>query len=184
MLVLACGGLTPWLLCCDDAQGPIWKSIQWLDEEGMKAIETVRPHTARPELMRRPVPAVSHRGGRLVVVVLPLQGQPEPFTRYLTQYRNTICGRHPIGVLLNVSARKRRHAGVSCQEGSCARVHKAFLGKPPCGVCALHAQMLQHCSSAYEVKFRHYDQSSHCEHASDSSVSYASATVVRVAAGG
>lgn len=29
-----------------------------------------------------------------------LQGSPEDFTRYLQQYSNTICGRHPIGVLL------------------------------------------------------------------------------------
>lgn len=28
------------------------------------------------------------------------------FTNYLKKYRNTICGRHPIGVLLNVSGRK------------------------------------------------------------------------------
>ena len=31
------------------------------------------------------------------------QGQPGPFADYLKQYKNTICGRHPIGVLLNVS---------------------------------------------------------------------------------
>lgn len=28
-------------LCCMCWKGPIWKSIQWLDELGMKAIETV-----------------------------------------------------------------------------------------------------------------------------------------------
>lgn len=31
-----------------------------------------------------------------------LQGDPASFTAYLEQYGNTICGRHPIGVLLNV----------------------------------------------------------------------------------
>lgn len=33
------------------------------------------------------------------------QGEIDPmsFTNYLKKYRNTICGRHPIGVLLNVS---------------------------------------------------------------------------------
>ncbi|KAL6765289.1 MEMO1 family [Haematococcus lacustris] len=53
----------------DTTQGPIWKSIQWLDETGMKAIET---------------------------------GQPTAFSQYLSKYGNTICGRHPIGVLLNM----------------------------------------------------------------------------------
>ncbi len=28
---------------------------------------------------------------------------PSAFTEYLKKYQNTICGRHPIGVLLNVS---------------------------------------------------------------------------------
>uniref|UniRef100_A0A8C6MI41 Protein MEMO1 n=1 Tax=Nothobranchius furzeri TaxID=105023 RepID=A0A8C6MI41_NOTFU len=32
------------------------------------------------------------------------QLDPMSFTNYLKKYRNTICGRHPIGVLLNVSA--------------------------------------------------------------------------------
>lgn len=30
------------------------------------------------------------------------QLDPMSFTNYLKKYRNTICGRHPIGVLLNV----------------------------------------------------------------------------------
>lgn len=30
---------------------------------------------------------------------------PSAFTEYLKKYGNTICGRHPIGVLLNVSSR-------------------------------------------------------------------------------
>ena len=28
---------------------------------------------------------------------------PEEFSSYLSKYKNTICGRHPIGVMLNVS---------------------------------------------------------------------------------
>ncbi|KAF5832861.1 MEMO1 family [Dunaliella salina] len=54
----------------DQDQGPIWKSIQWLDKEGMDAIESQ---------------------------------SPQRFADYLSTYRNTICGRHPIAVLLNVS---------------------------------------------------------------------------------
>ncbi|KAJ9507357.1 hypothetical protein QJQ45_006329 [Haematococcus lacustris] len=30
------------------------------------------------------------------------QGQPTAFSQYLSKYGNTICGRHPIGVLLNM----------------------------------------------------------------------------------
>ncbi|KAI8468186.1 MAG: MEMO1 family [Monoraphidium minutum] len=53
----------------DETKGPIWKSIQWLDELGMRIIE---------------------------------KGDPEAFAAYQKEYRNTICGRHPIGVLLNM----------------------------------------------------------------------------------
>lgn len=35
------------------------------------------------------------------------RGDPAEFTAYLQQYRNTICGRHPIGVLLNAMANAR-----------------------------------------------------------------------------
>eukprot|EP00882_Tetradesmus_deserticola_P004176 GHRQ01004411.1.p1 GENE.GHRQ01004411.1~~GHRQ01004411.1.p1 ORF type:complete len:295 (+),score=133.30 GHRQ01004411.1:382-1266(+) len=52
-------------------QGPIWRSVQWLDELGMRAIE---------------------------------QGDPAAFTSYLATYQNTICGRHPIAVLLQMLA--------------------------------------------------------------------------------
>lgn len=30
-------------------------------------------------------------------------GDPDAFRYYLHEYENTICGRHPIGVFLNVS---------------------------------------------------------------------------------
>lgn len=33
-------------------------------------------------------------------------GDPEAFKKYLQEYDNTICGRHPISVFLHVSARK------------------------------------------------------------------------------
>jgi len=64
-------------------------------------------------------------------------GEAAAFAQYQAQYRNTICGRHPIGVFLN---------------------------------------MLPHASTKFEIKFRHYDQSSKCESKIDSSVSYAAAT--------
>lgn len=31
-------------------------------------------------------------------------GEPDAFKRYLSEYENTICGRHPISIFLNVSS--------------------------------------------------------------------------------
>lgn len=53
----------------DEAQGPIWKSIQWLDHLAMEAIES---------------------------------GLPGPFAKVQDTYTNTICGQHPIAILLNM----------------------------------------------------------------------------------
>ncbi len=39
------------------------------------------------------------------------QLDPMSFTNYLKKYRNTICGRHPIGVLLNVSTTEEEPHG-------------------------------------------------------------------------
>jgi len=35
---------------------------------------------------------------------------PPMFTEYLKKYGNTICGRHPIGVLLQVRKKKIKHS--------------------------------------------------------------------------
>lgn len=45
----------------------------------------------------------------------------------------------------------------------------------------LCVQMLQHCRTAFTVKFNCYDQSSRCTKLDDSSVSYAAATAVPIA---
>jgi len=66
------------------------------------------------------------------------------FTDYLRKYGNTICGRHPIGVLLNMVD----------------HVRKTSNGKK------------------ISLKFVNYAQSSQCRSFSDSSVSYASASLV------
>ncbi|CAG9577581.1 unnamed protein product [Danaus chrysippus] len=66
------------------------------------------------------------------------------FNNYLDQYGNTICGRHPIGVLLQACEKLR------CQSGA--------------------PQM--------SMKFLKYAQSSQCMTMRDSSVSYASASLV------
>ena len=65
-------------------------------------------------------------------------GDAAAFAAYQARYRNTICGRHPIGVLLAA---------------------------------------LPHASTAFDIRFNGYDQSSHATRPSDSSVSYASALV-------
>lgn len=66
---------------------------------------------------------------------------PENFKKYLNSTGNTICGRHPISVLLNIV--------------------ESLKGTPGC-----------------DLRFTHYAQSSHCKRQRDSSVSYASASLV------
>ena len=72
--------------------------------------------------------------------------KPADFTSYLKKYGNTICGRHPIGVLLNAAS----------------ELSQSALLQP---------------GSKISLNFLKYAQSSHCRHANDSSVSYASASL-------
>ncbi len=65
-------------------QGPIYKSIEWLDREGMGLIEAANPAA---------------------------------FRQYLEQYSNTICGKHPIGVFLQVCACVWRGSGSCAVQG-------------------------------------------------------------------
>lgn len=67
------------------------------------------------------------------------------FAAYLSRTKNTICGRHPIGVLLAAAAELQETA----TEGWSREMA--------------------------ELKWTRYEQSSQCEDVSDSSVSYASA---------
>ncbi|KAI0033152.1 UPF0103-domain-containing protein, partial [Vararia minispora EC-137] len=96
---------------------PIHASISALDHEGMDAL-TMPPGS----------PSDAHTR----------------FAEYLTRTKNTICGRHPIGVLLGVLAARAEGEG----------------------------------KSAPRLQWVRYEQSSACETARDSSVSYASAYVV------
>ncbi|CAG2100964.1 unnamed protein product [Medioppia subpectinata] len=68
---------------------------------------------------------------------------PSGFTSYLKKYGNTICGRHPIGVLLN----------------------------------AVHHLNESESEEKPTLKFLNYAQSSHCLYMTDSSVSYAAASL-------
>lgn len=67
---------------------------------------------------------------------------PSHFTDYLRKYNNTICGRYPIGVMLNA------------------------------------VKVLQQQGYNMSFKFLKYAQSSQCRDMSDSSVSYASGSLV------
>lgn len=67
---------------------------------------------------------------------------PAAFTEYLRRFNNTICGRHPIGVMLNA------------------------------------VRTLQSRGYRMNFKFLKYAQSSQCLNTADSSVSYASGSLV------
>lgn len=68
--------------------------------------------------------------------------KPKDFNSYIEAYSNTICGRHPIGVMLNAAAHLIETRNVSMS-----------------------------------LRFLNYAQSSHCVSMSDSSVSYAAASL-------
>jgi len=67
---------------------------------------------------------------------------PNTFTDYLRKYNNTICGRHPIGVMLSA------------------------------------IKVLQNQGYGMSFKFLKYAQSSQCKDMDDSSVSYASGSLI------
>jgi predicted class III extradiol MEMO1 family dioxygenase len=77
------------------------------------------------------------------------------FTSYLNKTHNTICGRHPIGVLFAAIGAIQRDRATQSAEGEGDNGAKEV-----------------------EVKWVRYAQSSQCFDISDSSVSYASAYVV------
>ena len=124
-------------------------------------------------------------------------GDPAAFEAYLQQYGNTICGRHPIAVLLHV----RLAAAVSAvchvcvcvwcvwqapagwRRASCIARSPVALALPA-GLCPARAvlccavQALKHCHTLqHHIRFTKYDQSHRCLTLRDSSVSYASAIV-------
>ncbi|KAG8905430.1 hypothetical protein FRB99_008976 [Tulasnella sp. 403] len=108
------------------ADHPIYASITDLDHEGM-AILRLPPETQAPA---KKALAATH----------------DRFTTYLGQTKNTICGRHPIGVLLGVleelEAKDKFWGGAQAE---------------------------------LSLKWVRYEQSSQCKTVRDSSVSYASA---------
>ncbi|GAA5953884.1 hypothetical protein JCM8115_004186 [Rhodotorula mucilaginosa] len=126
--------------------GPVWKGIEKLDHLGMEAIafgggggggggggRTRDDHHEQQVKTKKEKKSAA-------------QAHDE-FAAYLRQTKNTICGRHPIGVLL----------------GALAALEAAQSGLQP--------------PQTMKCAWVRYEQSSHVEHLSDSSVSYASAFV-------
>lgn len=124
------------------AEGPVWKGIEKLDHLGMEAIAFGggggggMPDDDDDEEQQKAKKTKKSAA----------QAHDE-FAAYLRRTKNTICGRHPIGVLL----------------GALAALEAAQLEPQP--------RMRMRC------EWVRYEQSSHVEHWSDSSVSYASAFV-------
>ena len=85
------------------------------------------------------------------------QGDAAAFRAYLKQYGNTICGRRPISVFLNV-----------CQNSMIGPVYH-----PP------STQMMQRCNLQLSTRFTSYGQSSKATKRSDHSVSYAAAVITQ-----
>lgn len=92
--------------------------------------------------------------------------EPSAFTEYLKRYNNTICGRHPIGVMLQV------------------RTSFIFFIIAPILILCLLISLLQSVKAlqarGYRMsfKFLQYSQSSKCFNMSDSSVSYAAGSLI------
>ena len=98
------------------------------------------------------------------------------FSAYLKETRNTICGRHPIGILLaalQVLGGGQRGSSSSGSSSSGSSSSGSSNG------CTKASSTQQH-----RIQFVAYAQSSRCEEASDSSVSYAAAVVYVQRSGG
>ncbi|VEL25355.1 unnamed protein product [Protopolystoma xenopodis] len=98
------------------------------------------------------IKALDHTGMQIIESM-----NPSAFSDYLQDYRNTICGRHPIGILLNAIETLR--SGSNDSDGNNART--------------LHGAAQQ-----FSLKFLQYAQSGQCQNMDDSSVSYAAASLV------
>lgn len=96
-------------------------------------------------------------------------GDPDAFKKYLSQYDNTICGRHPISVFMHVSALTYTFLLHKCILFICLLDGSHLLTRD----CFF--QMLRNCTTKIKIRFLRYEQSSQCRTMRDSSVSYASA---------
>jgi predicted class III extradiol MEMO1 family dioxygenase len=117
-----------------------------------------RSHASPASLSTFPVHASIEALDREALELLTLPGRSasavechQAFAAYLLRTKNTICGRHPIGLLLGVLAHLEKQRDEGDENGG---------------------------NKSAVVKWVRYAQSSQCFNISDSSVSYASAYVV------
>lgn len=95
---------------------------------------------------------------------------PPAFTEYLKRYNNTICGRHPIGVLLQVLSIPNFRI---INPKICLTNYRLYFDHFDQAVRALQAR-----GARMSFKFLKYAQSSQCFNMADSSVSYASGSLI------
>jgi len=115
----------------------------------------------------------------VIIVVCVLQGMniieqlnPTEFTEYLRKYGNTICGRHPIGVLLNV-----RTLLTKMQFKLYVYLNLLITILTPNLLQAVK-HLPDNERKNFQMRFLKYAQSSQCITNNDSSVSYAAASLV------
>jgi len=116
-------------------------------EEGIRLSRSTHPTSSHP--IHESINKLDHEA--MVVLTIPpgtAGNAHDEFAKYLGRTRNTICGRHPIGVLLGAINVLEQERGEE----------KDADGKT-------------------EIKWVRYEQSSQCMSIRDSSVSYASAWV-------
>lgn len=111
------------------------------------------------------------------------KGDVEKWQKYLKETRNTICGRHPIGVLLNAIKfwEEADQKEVCVANGVANGLSNGLSSGVMNGIAGGLSQdeKLQNerngGGTKFETKFVHYTQSSKCTSTDDSSVSYAAA---------
>lgn len=144
-----------------DPRTPIHLSIRHLDNEGMQAISFHRAGGSDGKTAKQ---------------------AKDEFAAYLKRTKNTVCGRHPIGVLLGalacLEAQKGTQAECRFVRYEVRAYRRARQGDRPIVLeeTAADIRYLFHvCPCAYTPTSTPPQQSSECETPRDSSVSYASA---------
>lgn len=87
-----------------DDSTPIHRSIRDVDNEGIQAISFPRSSTSSGDSSQS-----SSSSSKSAVEA------QKAFVRYLQKTKNTVCGRHPIGVLLSALARLEETGGVKAE---------------------------------------------------------------------
>jgi len=126
---------------------PIYRSITALDNEAMDILTLRVP----PDSLSASPTASRSRSNSVTSEQTPAAHAHTAFASYLRRTKNTICGRHPIGVLLGA-------LGTIERDGLWSKGRDEKDG--------------------VRMQFIRYEHSSECEGVEDSSVSYASAYVV------